>query len=293
MKSMLQCVLLACLSAFVLGAAPLEVIHPGDQISVQVFGQPTLSQYATVLPDGSIEYPLIGRVQVGGQTIDQARDTITAGLRKYVKQPIVTVEIAQLGQPDVLVLGDVKNPGKYDLRSDARVSDAIAAAGGVADVNGALPDARISNSEGEISVVSLQRLLHDGDVSLDRPLAEGDVVYVPGPTMINVVVSGAVDHPGVIQVAEGDRLSMAIAKAGNSNQSQADLSRIRVLRTEPNGQRREYTIDLYKALENGDTSADIALDKNDTIFVPASKPHTNMWTDTGTGLLYILSRLVP
>jgi protein involved in polysaccharide export with SLBB domain len=66
-----------------------------------------------------------------------------------------------------------------------------------------------------------------------------------------------------------------------------------VLRTLPDGQRREYTVDLYKALENGDTAADIALKKGDTIFVPAERPHTNMFADAGTGLLYILSRLVP
>lgn len=293
MKSMLQWMLAASLSVFALGAAPAAILHPGDQLSVQVFGQPTLSQNTTVLPDGTIEYPLIGRVPVAGQTVDQVTQAITTRFRRYVKEPSVTVQVVQFAQPDVLVLGDVKNPGKYNLPSDARLSDAIAAAGGIADQNGALPDARISDPQGDVSTVSLQRLMHDGDVALDHPLAEGDVVYVPGPTLMNVVVTGAVDHPGVVQVSEGDRVSMAIAKAGDSNQSQADLNHIRVLRTLPDGQRREYTVDLYKALEGGDTSADIALQKGDTIYVPADKPHHNAFQDVGTGLLYILSRLIP
>lgn len=270
-----------------------EKIHAGDQLNIQVYGQQALSETTAVLPDGSIEYPLIGRVQVAGMTVGDAQHSIADRLRKYVRQPFVTVAIAALAQPDVLVLGDVKTPGKYNLRSDARLSDAIAAAGGVSDVNGPLPDARISDPAGDVSVVSLQRLLHDGDVSLDRPLGEGDVVYVPGPTLMNVVVTGAVDHPGEIQVAQGDRLSMAIAKAGDSNQSQADLNNIKVVRTSPDGQQHIISVDLYKALEKGDTSADIALQKGDTIYVPASKPRNNIWSNAGSGLLFILSRLIP
>ncbi len=207
-----------------------------------------------------------------------------------MKHPFVTIAITQLGQPSVLVLGDVKNPGKYQLRSDARLTDAIAAAGGIADQNGALPDARISDDVGSVSTVSLQRLLHDGDESLDQQIGDGSVVYVPGPVMFNVVVEGAVDHPGQIQVAEGDRLSMAIAKAGNSSAANSDLNNIRVMRTLPNGQQTNYTVNLYKALQNGDSSADVALQKGDTIYVPQSK---GKFTGLGGGLIYILSRLIP
>ncbi len=279
----------ALLFATLAATAPQEQIHPGDQLSVQVFGQQSLSQNVTVLPDGSVNYPLIGRVQLAGETVDAAQKTLASRLARYVRHPFVSVSIAQLGQPSVLVLGNVKTPGKYQLRSDARVTDAIAAAGGIADVNGALPVARISDPKGDISNVSLQKLLHDGDVSLDRPLSEGDVVYVPGPTLIDVVVTGAVDHPGDIQVAKGDKLSMAIAKAGNSAQSNADLNHIRVMRV-VDGKQQEQTINLYDALEHGDGSADIALHKGDTIYVPAAKKKTNIFGNAG--LLYILGRLL-
>ncbi len=267
-----------------------EVIHPGDQLNIQVFNQPTLSQTVTVLPDGSINYPLLGREKLGGKTVSNATAILSRELQKYVKHPFVTIAIAQLGQPSVLVLGDVKNPGKYQLRSDARVTDAIAAAGGIADQNGALPDARISDSAGAVTTVSLQKLLHDGDEALDQPIGEGSVVYVPGPVMFNVVVEGAVDHPGQIQVAEGDRLSVAIAKAGNSSNAQSDLNNIHIMRTLPSGQEQTYNVNLYQALQNQDISADMALQKGDTIYVPQSKGKT---TGLGAGLIYILSRLIP
>lgn len=266
-----------------------ETIHPGDQLNVQVFGQQTLSQTVTVLPDGSVTYPLIGRLQLGGQSVDSASSMISSKLAKYVRHPYVTVAISQLGQPSVLVLGNVKTPGKYELRSDARVTDAIAAAGGIANINGPMPDARVSDPQGQVSTVSLQKLLHDGDVQLDKPVGEGSVVYVPGPTLIDVVVTGAVDHPGDIEISEGDHLSMAIAKAGNSSASNADLNHIRVMRTGPDGKPQQYTINLYQALEKGDGSADLALQKGDTIYVPQARQKNNLMQNGG--LLYLLTRL--
>ncbi len=268
-------------------AAPTATIHPGDQLNVQVYGQQTLSQTVTVLPDGTIDYPLVGGLRVGGLSVIAATALLRTRLERYVRTPLVTIEIAKLGTPSVLVLGNVKTPGKYELRSGARLTDAIAAAGGIADVNGDLPVARISDAQGDVRTVSLEELLHRGDVALDAPLSEGSVVYVPGPVMINVVVTGAVDHPGDIAVAEGDRLSMAIAKAGNSASSNADLNRIRVMRTSADGKTHEYTVNLYQALEHNDEAADITLHKGDVVYVPQARAKMNF----DSPLLYLLGRL--
>ncbi len=273
-------------------ALPAQIIHPGDQLSIQVYGQQSLTQTVTVMQDGSIEYPLIGRVQLGGQTVDAATTLLRNKIAEYVRSPSVSIAITQLAQPNVLVLGDVKNPGKYQLRSDARVTDAIAAAGGLAEVNGDLPVARVSDEQGNITQVSLQQLLHDGDVTLDRSLAEGDVVYVPGPTLIKVTVNGAVDHPGMIEIPEGDKVSMAIAEAGNSQAANSDLNNVRVIRQMPDGKTQTYTVNLYQALEHGDSAVDLALQKNDEVYVPQMRQKSTGQVLTGTGILYVLSRLL-
>ncbi len=290
----------ACAIALATGSARADtaqpvtsqtLIQPGDQLNVSVFGESNLTQNVTVLPDGYISYPLIGRVKLAGLSIPSATATLTSNFSKYVRHPNVSITIVALAQPSVLVLGDVKNPGKYQLRSGGRISDAIASAGGIASIDGPMPDARIGNaSSSTVKTVSLQRLLHDGDVSLDDPLAEGDVVYVPGPTTFNVAVMGAVDHPGQVQIAEGDRLSMAIAKAGNSANANADLNHIRVVRTAADGSQHITEVNLYQALEKQDLSADVALQKGDVVYVPAMKKKTD-WG--ASPILYWLVHLIP
>jgi polysaccharide biosynthesis/export protein len=232
-------------------------------------------------------------VPVAGKTLDQAASLLTERLRKYVRQPVVSVAILQLGQPDVLVLGDVKTPGKYQLRSDARLTDAIAAAGGLINVNGTFPDARVADASGSVTSVSLENLLQRGDTALDVPLSEGSVVYVPGPVQFTVDVAGAVDHPGEVQVSEGDHLSIAIAKAGDSQNANADLNHIRLIRTLPDGKQTTTEINLYQAINSGDQSADVALQKGDVIYVPQAAHHSDVFGGVGSGLLYILTRLIP
>jgi polysaccharide export outer membrane protein len=284
---------LACISA---GAAAPALpsatrIHAGDQLSIQVYGDATLTQNVTVLPDGTVTYPLIGRVALAGSTPDQAAGILTKKLRRYILNPSVNVIIAQLGQPSVLVLGDVKTPGKYQLRSDAKLTDAIAAAGGLVNTNGAFPEARIADENGVVTKVSLEQLLQRGDTALDMGLSEGAVVYVPGRVQFIVDVSGAVDHPGDVQVAEGDHLSVAIAKAGNSQNAQSDLNHIRLIRTAPNGTETTTEINLYEAINEGNQSVDVALQKGDVIYVPQSAKHSGIAGVAG-GIFDILTRLV-
>lgn len=287
---------LGLLVALTLCAAPAlaqnmpTVIHPGDQLSVQVFGDQSLTQNVTVLQDGTVAYPLIGQVPVAGKTPEQAAAVIREHLLQYVRHPIVTIAITQFGQPDVMVLGDVKTPGKYQLPPGGRLTDAIAAAGGIDNADGDYPVARISTQGGRVENVSLQQLLRNGDVKLDVPLAEGDVVYVPGPVQFSVNVTGAVDHPGQIEVNEGDTLAVAIAKAGDSANAQSDLNHVRLIRNE-NGKEVSMEVNLYKTLQSNDPSSNVVLKKGDTIYVPQATQHHG--STILTGVLYALSRLIP
>ncbi|MDB5027638.1 MAG: polysaccharide biosynthesis/export protein [Candidatus Eremiobacteraeota bacterium] len=282
------------LAAFVLAVVglPLAVladtlIAPGDVLDVHVFGEPTLTQSVTVSRDGSVTLPMVGRLNVRGRSTNEAAAEIAAGLKRYLRDPIVAVAIKSEAQYNVLVLGNVKTPGRYLIQPGSHLTDALAAAGGMGPVSGKLPAARVSIGE-SVRTVSLDALLRGGDLSIDAPLADGAAVYVPSPVMIRVRVLGAVDHPGDVELNQGDRLAVAIAKAGNTPGANADLNRIRVTRTIA-GATSTSEFNLYKALHDGDLASDMVLAPDDVIYVPEAKKKNA----DGFGVLFgLLRRLV-
>jgi polysaccharide export outer membrane protein len=246
----------------------------GDILDIQVYPEATLSQQVTIANDGSISLALLGRIVVLGLTTTQAQDAIAHGLLRYLRHPLVTVSLHTQAQYDVLVLGNVKTPGRYIVPPGSRVSDAIAAAGGLNPILGAFPDARVSIGS-DVREVSLEHLLRRGDVTENVALASGSAVYVPGPVIFRVRVLGAVDHPGDVELNAGDRLAVAIAKAGNSPSMNADLNHIHITHTLPNGQINVTEVNLYRMLKDGDLASDVALSDDDVVYVPESPKKTD------------------
>ena len=254
-------------------------LRPGDEVSLTVYGEAALSpaQPLRVLPGGAVEVPLVGEVIVGGKTPAEASSLIARKLQRYLKEPRVTLAVFNVAPVESLVLGNVKTPGKYTLLPPARLTDVIAAAGGLGPTDGDLPDARVQSASGAITTVSLQKLLHDGDVALNLPIEPGDEVYVPSPNLFAVHV---VDKPGDVQLREGDDLAMAVARAGTSTNSNPDLNRIVVTRT-VDGKSTVTNVNLYEVLKNGDRSKDVVMQKGDLVYVPTNpkKPGSSTFGD--------------
>lgn len=246
-------------------------IRAGDIVSITVYGEAALTQNAVkVLPGGYIAMPLAGDVLVAGLTSSDASSTIANALSRYLRYPKVTVSVTTQGLVDILVLGNVKTPGKYSLQPDSHLTDAIAAAGGLGATDGPLPNARLQTPDGRVAEVSLQRLLQQGDVSLNLPLQSEMTVYVIAPLPLNIQVWGAVDHPGDVALHEGDRLIAALARAGASSNSSPDLNHVQVRRVQADGTTHNYTVNIYEVLKSRDTTRDLALQKGDIVYVPQS-----------------------
>jgi len=258
-------------------------VRVGDTLSVTVYNEATLTQPALrVLPGGAVAMPLAGEVKVAGLTTTGASRAIAKALAKYLKNPSVTVAVALVGPLDVLVLGNVRNPGKYTLQPEGRLTDAIAAAGGLGPTNGDLPKARLQSSDGTVKEISLQKLLHEGDVSLNVPVENEMTVYVASPLTLNVQVFGAVDHPGDVLLYQGDRVLEAIARAGTNPALNPDLNRVMVRRVGDDGKPSVQTVNVYDIVKSQDISKDIALQKGDVIYVPQAGKHINAGDLLGT-----------
>ncbi|HEX3462427.1 MAG TPA: polysaccharide biosynthesis/export family protein [Candidatus Elarobacter sp.] len=246
-----------------------SVIRPGDTLAIAVYGHSDLTQTAVVQADGTIQYPLVQRVFVGGMSAAEARDALAKALLKYLKHPIVSLAVQQQGAISVTILGNVKIPGKYQMRNGSHLIDAIAASSGVANQNGDYPDARVSEPDGDLKTVSLQKLLHDGDSTQNVELADNTLIYVTGGETFRVQVLGAVTRPGNVEVTEGERLSMALARAGLETAAKPDLNRVFLTRFEPSqGKNVSYEVNVYQALQQGKIQYDPILRKDDKILVP-------------------------
>ena len=106
-------------------------LREGDVLDVSVWGEETLKKDVKVLPDGSITFPLAGRVDVSNATTTEVEKRITEKLKTYLPDPQVTVVISGIEGNRVYVIGKVLKPGPILLMSPMTVMQALSQAGGL------------------------------------------------------------------------------------------------------------------------------------------------------------------
>jgi polysaccharide export outer membrane protein len=161
-----------------------------------------------------------------------------------------------------VILGQVNRPGAYEMLVGQRVSDLIAAAGGV--TQRAAPDKAFIVRGQEQIPVSLQKILA-GDVESNLSLQPGDMMVVP-ESQNRIAVMGAVRGPGTFNLVENMTLIDAVGAAGGPTNI-ANLTQIIVVRVE-GGKPKPITVNLERALKGSDISQNIVLQTGDVVFVP-------------------------
>src|SRR2546428_3483154 len=108
-------------------------LAPGDTISVRVFNQESMSGRARIRPDGRVTIPFVNDIPAAGHTTQDLGRNIQDQLHDFIKQPVVTVSLEEVGQAQLSVLGEVTRPGVYPLERSQGVLRALAAAGGLTE----------------------------------------------------------------------------------------------------------------------------------------------------------------
>jgi len=155
-------------------------LGPGDVFEVRVYGEPSLSGAHRIEDDGSIDFALIGRVDVVGKTPRDIGDMLKERLQDgYLVAPSVSVFVKEYNSRKIFVLGQVKNPGTFAYSAGMKVIEAVTLAGGFAvtansdyvvvtrEVNG--QETRIPVPVGKISK----------GLAANLELQSGDIIYVP------------------------------------------------------------------------------------------------------------------
>jgi polysaccharide export outer membrane protein len=109
------------------------VIGAEDVLDIAVWENASLTRTVPVRPDGKISLPLLDDVQAAGLTPMQLRERLVSGLAEFISSPAVSVVVREVHSFKVAVLGQVKAPGRYEIKDRATVLEVLAIAGGVTE----------------------------------------------------------------------------------------------------------------------------------------------------------------
>jgi polysaccharide export outer membrane protein len=259
-------------------------IGPEDLIEITVFEDEKLNKTVRVSSQGNISLPLLGILRVKDLTANELEKEIRDLLaEKYLQNPNVSVFIKEYRSQRISVMGAVDKPGVYEVSGQKTILDMLAMAGGLrggTDSAGQLlflirpprPEEETSKEKKDSEeqapktfVIDLEELLIKGDLTLNLPLTNGDVINVP--IAGKIFVGGEVKNPGGFTLS-GKKMtvSQAITLAGGLKY-EANGSETKIFRYSEKGTEREtFSVDVY-AIQNGETE-DTNLRENDIIIVP-------------------------
>jgi protein involved in polysaccharide export with SLBB domain len=261
------------------------LIRSGDVLAVTLPGEDVFDEPYQVETDGTILLPEVGRIDLSGMTIQEAREHLSAALGTIYRD-LSSFDVSLVERRLILkVLGYVEKPGTVDLPSDANLQSAIVAAGGL--IQGAQLDRIQLRRNDETTTVDYKAYLDSGEISILPLLEPGDVVFVPASPLIGNVqvnfdaqtltaagdagedetairVFGEVQKPGTFSYRNGQSVVDLIMKAGGITRY-AGVEKIRVM----NGG-EPLTFDLKAYLDSGRLDMVPELRPGSTIYVPIS-----------------------
>lgn len=234
-------------------SAPEYRLAAGDAIRINVYQNPDLTLETRVSESGSLSYPLLGSVKLGGLSLSQAEQLIADGLRNgnFVKQPTVTIVVLQVRGNQASVLGMVNRPGRYPLEmGDTRLSDLLAAAGGVALAGSDLIvlSGRRQGKPYRLEI-DLPSLFATQGREQDVIVQNGDVLWIDRAPM--VYIYGEVNRPGSMRLERGMTLMQMLAAGGGTTQRGTQKG-ITVHRRLPDGKIQILRPDMDESMKEGD-----------------------------------------
>jgi polysaccharide export outer membrane protein len=161
---------------------PRYKIEAGDQFDVAFDLAPEFNQTVTVQPDGYVTLRGVGDVHVQGQTVPELTQSLRTAYSKILNDPILVVSLKDFEKPYFVADGQVGKPGKYELRGDVTLTEAIAVAGGFQDSakhSQVLLFRKLNDQWTEAKVFDLKKMEKTGNLKEDPFLHPGDMLFVP------------------------------------------------------------------------------------------------------------------
>jgi polysaccharide export outer membrane protein len=241
-------------------------VGPNDVLAITVFDQPQLTGRYMVQADGSFTFPLLGRVSVGGLTMQAVENHVRDSLAKgYLKNPQVGVSVEEFRSQQVFIVGEVRQPGILQFTGSMTMIEALARAGATTDRagieavivrtpdGGSPPDAAAldrarKGDDANVIRVNLETL-QNGALTQNVTLQSGDTIFVPRAE--TVFVSGQVYRPGEYPIRAGMTVRQLLALAGGVT-DRGSTRRIQIIR-DTDGKETTISADQQDTVRGGDT----------------------------------------
>ena len=161
---------------------PHYQLSKGDTFDLAFPLTPEFNQTVTVQPDGYITLMGLGDRYVAGKTVPELRELLQTAYAKILHDPVINVVPKDFEKPYFIAGGQIGKPGKYDLRGDTTLTEAIAIAGGFTGSSKhsqVLLFRRVSNDWAEARIINVKKMFQAGNLTEDLHLQPGDMFFVP------------------------------------------------------------------------------------------------------------------
>ena len=267
-------------------------LGPGDNLVLILTGDVELTYSLPITREGFILIPQVGQVHVANLTLDQLRNVlytrlgrVYSGVRRSANATTrFDVTVANVRANQIYVVGEVAQPGAYQISSLGTVFTALYAAGGVTEL-ARLRAVEVQRAGKIIAKLDLYDYLLRGDTRSDIRLETGDVIFVPLHDA-RVRIAGAVMRPAVYETKGSETLYDIIQAAGGFR-PEAALERVKVERVLPAGERGTQTtarVTIDVPLANG-LVPPFRLEDGDVVRVDALTEVSDLYTVSIAGMV--------
>jgi len=195
-----------------LPAGPDYVLGPGDGLSIDLFGGVSQRLHRVVDREGRLSLPEVGGIQVTGRTLGDVQHLVQTALRSQFRDVHADVSLSRLRSVRVYIVGDVENPGAYDISSLSTPLNALYEAGGPTS-RGSLRLVKHYRGKQLVENIDVYDLLLRGVRSGMQRLESGDTILVP-PLGPEVTITGMVRRPAVYELGGEKSLAEVLELAG-------------------------------------------------------------------------------
>jgi len=161
---------------------PRYQLCKGDTFDLTFPFSPEFNQTVTVYPDGYITLTGLGDLYIAGKTVPEVRDAVKKAYAQILHDPVIHVVLKDFEKPYFIASGEIGHPGRFDLRDDTTLTQAIAIAGGFNESSKhsqVLLFRRVSKEWMEVKVFDVKKMFRSRNLAEDPHLQPEDMIFVP------------------------------------------------------------------------------------------------------------------